>query len=100
MVFAQGLRESGRFCRLIASSGEGLIGIATAKKIGAKPRRNRAKRRVREAIRPLAERNELLDSVVVVTVAALDCPFEDLQNELRELFGRMNARWAESLESS
>jgi ribonuclease P protein component len=79
--------------------GRGLVGIATAKKIGVKPRRNRVKRRVREAIR-LAERNLGLDYVVIASPGVADAPFGRIGEEVRRLLNEAEARWAEELASS
>lgn len=81
--------------------GTGFFGIATAKKLGVRPARNHAKRRVREAIRlniELAEPN--LDYIVVTQVAAAGATFEFLQAEIRRQLQESKGRWVEELASS
>jgi len=85
---------------VIALPGTGLIGIATSKKIGTKPQRNRAKRRFREAIRQQPQiLNPRLDIVVVVTEAGSGATFDRIREEVKALFGKAIERWAEELES-
>ena len=73
---------------MIALPGNGLLGFATSKKIGAKPRRNRALRRFREAVRLQPQiRNEAYDFVVIVNVAGAEAAFQRIQEEVRNLFG-------------
>lgn len=102
VVFAQGRRANGPLLRVIAFfPGSGLVGIATAKKIGDRPARNRAKRRVREAVRLLSDPHDLrLDYVVVVSPAAANAPFSQIQEELARLVPGAKERWAEELGSS
>jgi len=94
------VREAGRLLRLISLPGEGLVGIATSKKIGGKPPRNRAKRRVREAIRTSGGPIRNLDLVVIVNPSGAAAPFEALIQEWNELRARTETRWAEKLASS
>jgi ribonuclease P protein component len=99
-VFTEGKRASGPLARLISLPGTGLLGIATSKKIGSKPPRNRAKRRFREAIRTQNLVDSALDYVLVVQTSGADAPFERIQEEMRRLFQEAGKRWASELESS
>jgi len=100
-IFAKGRRVSGPLARLTSLPGTGLLGVATAKKIGTKPPRNRAKRRYREAVRT---QSGLLDSrfdfVLIVTESGARAPFERIQEEVRRLFAESVKRWADESESS
>lgn len=94
-MFREGKRVGGANCRLMALPGEGRIGIATSKKIGAKPLRNRAKRRVREGLlRNESRVDGNLDYVVVVTPQGAAAPFDAIVGELAELLDAMDRRWA------
>lgn len=101
-IFARGKRASGPLGRVSAlRPGTGLVGIATAKKIGGKPQRNRARRRFREAVRLQSEIvRPAFDFVIVVNQTGADAPFERIQEEVRRLFGEAVNRWADELESS
>ena len=94
------MREAGRLLRLASLPGEGMIGIATSKKIGGKPSRNRAKRRVREAIRTSTGACRNLDVVVIVSPNGAKAPFADLVAEWSTLVAQSESRWVENLASS
>lgn len=86
---------------MTASRGTGLIGIATAKKIGNAPQRNRAKRRFREVLRSLPEcLDSRLDYVVVVLAASTDAKLDQIRTQLADLARELNNRWEKDLESS
>jgi ribonuclease P protein component len=79
--------------------GKGLIGVATSKQIGAKPQRNRAKRRLRECVR--IHRNLIdnqLDYVFIVNLKAATATFPQLLCEAAELIDKSNGRWASESE--
>lgn len=81
--------------------GTGLVGIATSKKIGGKPQRNHAKRRIRAAVQLNPEPPDArFDFVLVVSPGAVNAPFGRIQEEVRRLFAEGVGRWAEELESS
>ncbi|WP_420810089.1 ribonuclease P protein component [Fimbriimonas ginsengisoli] len=87
--------------RISALPGTGLLGIATSKKIGGRPERNRARRRFREAVRIQADLAEpRLDFILIVGANGADVPFQRIQEEVRDLFRRAVERWADELESS
>lgn len=92
---------SGPLARVIALPGTGLLGVTTAKKIGNRPQRNRAKRRFREAILTQADlADPRLDFVVIVGLDGAQASFDRIQKEVRILFIRAVERWADELESS
>ena len=100
-MFAEGKRASTSLYRLSAGPGDGRVGIATSKKIGCHARRNREKRRGREAIRAL--RGELkphLNYVLVILPAAESVGEASRVEDLRVLLTKVNRRWDEGLESS
>lgn len=75
--------------------GKGLIGFAASKQIGAKPQRNRAKRRLRECVR--IHRNLIdnqLDYVFIVSLKAAAATFPQLLSETAEMIDKANGRWA------
>ena len=92
---------SGPLGRMISLPGTGLIGIATSKKLGSTPARNRIKRRFREAIRTQPElADSTLDIVAIVSLQAADASFPQLLEEVRRLLGETKKRWASESESS
>lgn len=100
-IFRDGKRVSGVYCRISAIPGKGLIGWATSKKIGCTPRRNKVKRRFRDALRSqdlCIECN--LDYVVVISSTGANASYEEAGAELRALFERVALKWAEEPESS
>lgn len=92
-VFQEGLRVQGAFCRLSGLKGTGLLGVATPKKLGCSPKRNRLKRRLREAVRLSGASREGLDVVIIGVLAAAEAPFEELKRDLSEAFGKLRKRW-------
>jgi ribonuclease P protein component len=80
--------------------GQGLLGIATSKKIGVTPKRNKVKRRFREAVRLQSLVAPNLDYVLIVKQDAANAPFERIQIEVRTLFDEAKRRWAEESEFS
>jgi len=100
-IFTLGIRVKGECSRIIAYPGSGLVGIAVSKKVGSRPRRNKLKRRFRDAI--LCRRNQIdrrLDYVLIVNAEAAESPFDRVEEEVRMLFARIVERWAAESESS
>ncbi|MGH2399885.1 MAG: ribonuclease P protein component [bacterium] len=65
------------------------LGIAVPGRLGSAVRRNRVKRRVREASRTIAGAVPAgADLVIVPRAAVVDAPFERLQESIRALFNR------------
>lgn len=73
-------------------TGEGRVGIATSRQIGNKPRRNRVKRRVIEALRRLGPHSGL-DLVIVCQRNAERAKFEDLVDDLERALKQLRSRW-------
>jgi ribonuclease P protein component len=87
--------------RLFFTVGTGSVGIATSKKIGSKPKRNRVKRQFREAIRIQFQLiDSRLDYVLIVKTDASESSFERIQEETGNLFREAAERWANELEFS
>ena len=86
---------------MLAAPGNGLVGIATAKVLGAHPARNRMKRRMREIVRqaPTVWRKDL-DYVVVMKALSATTDFSGLLDEAVQLAVTLNKRWDEGSESS
>ena len=73
---------------------------AVSKKIGAKPQRNRLKRRFRAAIDLHSNLlDQRLDYVIVVNAEAVQTRFESIDDEVRTLITKVIQRWAAELES-
>lgn len=69
--------------------------------MGNRPRRNRAKRRVREAVRLRAGAlPPSLDFVFLARAESWDAPWEDLLADVEGLIHRLTARWDADSESS
>jgi ribonuclease P protein component len=86
---------------MISLPGTGLIGIATSKKLGSAPARNRVKRRFREAIRTQPEiANSELDVVIIVSASSAGESFVRIQEEVRKMCEETKRRWASESESS
>ncbi len=84
----------------MAGEGEGRVGIATAKALGSKPLRNRAKRRMREIVRcNAAEWRPQLDYIVVMKAESNRTPYEILNREAVSLLSELNKRWDAASES-
>ena len=98
-IFTEGKRAAGRHCRLTALPGTGLIGIATSKKIGNTPQRNKAKRRFREVLRKVAEAAPTMDYIVVVLPSERGAGLDEIEADVRKLVAGLNERWAAELES-
>ena len=100
-IFQTGLRASGRLVRLHVLPGTGLVGIATSRDIGTKPRRNTQKRRIREAVRTLdAKEWADTDRVILVKTVCAEAEFKEIIDELAALHGEIRGRWAEGSASS
>ncbi len=79
--------------------GTGFVGIATSRLIGNRPRRNRVRRRVREAVRIQAERLVRWDCVVIAKSACAHAEFAEICRQSSELIDEMERRWAAQSES-
>lgn len=99
-IYDQGIRVSGRLCRALGDRGTGKLGFATAKAIGNKPRRNRARRRFRAAFDRDLRILEGLDVVIQISAAGADAPFEEIVADLRNVLNTLAKRWANESESS
>jgi ribonuclease P protein component len=101
-VFRDGRRVGGRYCRLAAlSHGQGNVGFAVPRKLGSQPRRNRVRRRFREAIRLQSGRiDPRLDYIAILYPSALEATLPEIEKEVSELLEKMKERWDGDLESS
>lgn len=99
-IFQNGRVASTTCFRLYSLPGTGLLGVATARSIGNRPKRNRAKRRAKEAFRLVANRPDFLDFVLVVKGQAVPIAFEQVQREVEVLIGRSVELWGDESESS
>lgn len=100
MVFGEGKRATGKYVRAYAVPGEGRLGFATAKATGGKPRRNRSKRRVREAARANLERiPATLDIVLFAKKETIEAPWSELTDDVRSVLSQIAQRWDGESES-
>lgn len=100
-IYKEGKRVSGGSCRIIALPGEGLVGFATSRSIGSKPRRNRLKRRFRDALRSQQEIiDSRLDYILMLLPSAEQTTYAAIREEVATLINRVNARWASEWVSS
>jgi ribonuclease P protein component len=68
------------------------VAVSAVRGIGTAVERNRAKRRVREAVRRLDGRvDEGVDAVLVATARATRAAFQDLVNSVRDTLARAGA---------
>jgi ribonuclease P protein component len=73
-------------------TGPARIGIAVRRQLGGAVRRNRMKRRLRDAsTRAYSALPEGMDVVIVPRISAADASFQELVAALTELFGRTRA---------
>lgn len=70
---------------------EARFGFTVTKKMGNAVKRNRIKRRLREALREAGMKHALPghDYVVISRLKALDCPFPDLLRDMEFAFSRI-----------
>lgn len=74
-----------------ASAAEVRIGFTVTKKMGGAVVRNRIKRRLREAARPVLTKHGQIghDYVVISRLKALNCDFSELQRDMEFAFTRI-----------
>ena len=70
------------------------MGVATSRSIGCHARRNRNKRRVREAVRLTQSHDAAFDMAFVTKSAADGCDFQSLRDEVVRLTVEAKRRWA------
>jgi ribonuclease P protein component len=100
-IFSGGRRAQGTLLKLCSLPGTGLVGFATSKKIGDRPQRNRARRRVQAAVRGLGNsRCNRLDYVLIISQETANAPFERIGEEVRSLFQKAVEKWELELGSS
>lgn len=93
-VFNEGIRVNGKHCRIASLSGTGRLGFATPKKLGTVPRRNRVKRRLREAVRISQGRLSLTwDCIFIAAASAESTDFEELRTDVAAAIEKLRARW-------
>jgi ribonuclease P protein component len=92
-VYSTGRRVEGRLLVVHVAPGEAessRLGFSVSTKVGNAVLRNRVRRRLREAARPLvAGVTDHLDVVVVARPGAAAASFAELASELRELTGKL-----------
>ncbi len=92
-LYARGRSAAGRHIVLYArrrQTGRNRVGITVSAKLGHAVRRNRVRRRLREAYRLNEGRfSRGVDLVIVVRGRGMDAPYRVLETELLELAGRL-----------
>jgi ribonuclease P protein component len=94
-VYDQGVRHTGpffaAFCLRETQPDGPRIGFTTPRALGKSVKRNRIRRRVREAVRLFLDRlNPQWSIVINPRRKALDAPVADLRREIERLFLRCN----------
>ena len=90
-VYQEGVRLPGRCLILFHMVGkaETRVGITVSGKVGSACERNRAKRRIREALRSELEGMEAAGSFVFVATRRIkEAAFEDIRNDVRVLLAK------------
>jgi ribonuclease P protein component len=92
-VYKEGRRKDGRLLVVHVSPGAAAgarVGFSVSSRVGNAVQRNRVRRRLREAARPLIEAAATpVDVVVVARPGAVSASFAELESELRELTGKL-----------
>lgn len=92
---------TGEYARIASLPGTGLIGLATSKKIGSHPARNRVKRRWREALQANRDRQRPdLDLIVIAASKSAEATLPQLLAAAAAMLDKTNARWANASECS
>ena len=78
--------------------GNGLVGIATSKKLGSKPQRNKQKRRIHAMLQSEAL-SKTQDFVLVASFKCLKTDYATLNSELTQLMDEAS-KWVGGLASS
>jgi ribonuclease P protein component len=91
-IFTEGMRASGPNLRVLRLPGTGFVGVATPKKIGARPRRNHQRRRLQvgfaQEIGPQPQWDVVLIAGSTLPLLALS----DLRSELRQRWSELEER--------
>ncbi|MBX3112715.1 MAG: ribonuclease P protein component [Fimbriimonadaceae bacterium] len=95
-MFDHGLRVSGPLLTINLLPGSGLVGVATSRSIGCHARRNRNRRRVREAVRLTTSQDPAFDMALVAKSTVDGCDFQALRDEVVRLTAEAKRRWAAS----
>jgi ribonuclease P protein component len=98
-IFQEGFRAQGKFCRILFMPGTGMVGFATSKSIGSRPRRNLLRRRFQSAARDLCIPAEI-DVVIQIKALARDASYQQVAADLAAAIETVRKRWAEESASS
>lgn len=85
-LFSNGLRHSLQQVRLFGGAGTGRIGIATSRKIGNRPQRNRQRRVALEIVRKLGGVPPNLDVILLLQESFAQGDFSEKQLWIETLF--------------
>lgn len=94
-IYQNGSRTNSQFVRLIVLEGTGFVGVTTSKGLGCRARRNRAKRRAKEAW-SLAGLCPDWDVVLAVKASADRIPFSDLASDVLRASQEARKAWNRS----
>lgn len=93
-IFENGIRVSGMYCRVLVARGKGRVGISTPKKVGCHARRNRLKRRLRDAVKTSVNLlSNDRDTVVLGKFEAEAASFSEICADISQTLARANELW-------
>lgn len=91
-VYRRGKKASCRELSLLyVRSKEKRVGFSVSKKVGVAVVRNRTKRRLREAVRPLLPQMKSGLYVFVARPAAAECSFQELESRVKYLLRKVES---------
>ncbi len=88
-VYNKGERTGGQKLSLVFVKGKSLkIGFSVSNKVGCAVKRNKLRRRMRAVCRSLVPRLVTAQIAIVAKTGAADMSFDELEKELKRLFGK------------
>lgn len=91
-IFTEGMRASGPNLRVLRLPGTGFVGVATPKKLGARPRRNHQRRRLQVGFAQEIGPQPTWDVVLIAGSSLPSVTFLELRAELRQRWSELEER--------